>query len=60
MTVMTAMAKNMSIDPASIYEGAKAIDTIDTLFKKIINHIHTRKFLNQLSSASPLHRYSNK
>jgi hypothetical protein len=46
MTVMTALAKDMSIDPALIYKGAKAIDTHDTQMKKILQHIYTKISLN--------------
>jgi hypothetical protein len=47
MTVMTALAKDMSIDPALIYKGAKAIDTHDTQMKKILQiYIYSKIFLN--------------
>jgi len=44
MTVMTALAKDMSIGPVFIYKGAKDIDTHDTQMKKILQHIYTKYF----------------
>lgn len=46
MTVMTALAKDTSINLALIYKGAKAIDTHDTQMKKILQNIYTRISLN--------------
>ena len=60
MSAMTASPKDMSIDPVFIHKGVGVIDTYDTPFKKILQHLYKKISLKQPSSMSPLHRYSDK